>query len=413
MEPLSVVTGALMAMGLGGLVGLEREFGKEVEKRKLLIGIRTSMFLCLLGFMSVIFQEFIDLNWSIGFGLASTLVALSLSYWSRMRLYKATGITTFVAGILIFITGVLIGFGENLLAVVLAVMVTSVLAVRKELHLIVKSMNRKELLSAIKFSIITFVILPLLPNQTIDPFGVFNPYQFWLIVVIVSLIQFFSFILMRTFENKGEPIIGFFGGFVNSEATAYTLAECHANRKNKKDVFPSILLTISAMILSCIVVASIIYPSYDFIIKLSLNLVPTFLFLFVIASLKMKFGKVKSKIESPYSLISAMKFALVFFALTFVGDFIINFSLFLLLPVSFFVGMIAATPVVASMALLVSSGNLTISSGAMAISFAIVGSILNKNFWSRIIKDKKVSRQILQYTISACLLTLTMTLLLS
>jgi uncharacterized membrane protein (DUF4010 family) len=411
MEPLSTVMGVLISIGLGGLVGLEREFKKEVENRKLLIGIRTSMFLCLLGYLSIIFGEFIDLNISLTLGFLCVLVALSLSYISRVRIYKYTGLTTFIAGILIFLVGVLVGFGENLLAVVLAVFITSILAVKEELHLIIKGMERDELLSAIKFSIITFVILPLLPNYTIDPFNLFNPYQFWLIVVIISLIELLSFLLMRAFENRGDPFVGFFGGFINSEATTYTIAEHTVQRKSTEGALSSILISILAMALSCIIVSAIIFPSVQSIGRLVMNLSPAIAILLLVSVSKIKFKKIRSKIKSPYSVVSAIEFAVIFFVLTLVGNFILNFSESLLLPASLFAGAFAATPVVASISLLMSSGKLDVTVGTMAICFSIIGSIMNKNFWARVAKNRNLSKQLFIYTTLVSLLTLTMILL--
>ncbi len=410
MEPLSVVIGALTSMALGGLVGLEREFGKEVERRKLLIGIRTSILISLLGYMSVVFREFIDINFSLSLGFIFTIIALSLSYISRMKLYKATGITTFVAGILIFLTGVFVGFGENLLGLVLAVLITTVLAVRREMHLFVRSLEREELLSAIKFSIIAFVIFPLLPNYPVDPMNLFNPYQFWTIVVIISIIQFFSFVMMRLFEEKGRVFVGFFGGFVNSEATTYTLAE--EMPKKIKCILSPILLSIISMIISSVVISFFIYPSLVFLQKLLFYLFPSLVFLSVVSFLKMDFSPSKSKIKSPYSLVSALKFAGLFFVLTLIGDIINFYSSNLLVPAAFFMGLISATPVVASISLLISVGNIDMALGSIAISFAVIGAIVNKNLWIKSANNPKLSKKIFVYTTVSSLLTLAMILLL-
>ncbi|NIV34391.1 MAG: DUF4010 domain-containing protein, partial [Anaerolineae bacterium] len=57
------------------------------------------------------------------------------------------------------------------------------------------------------------MILPLLPNRGFGPFGVLNPAQIWLLVVLVSGIGFLGYILMKVLgAEEGIGLTGLLGG---------------------------------------------------------------------------------------------------------------------------------------------------------------------------------------------------------
>src|SRR5690606_42070883 len=82
-------------------------------------------------------------------------------------------------------------------AVALAVIVSLLLALKDPLHGIARRMSTQDLRTTLEFALVAAVVLPILPNETIDPWGVVNPSQIWLLVVFVSGIGFGGYVLMK------------------------------------------------------------------------------------------------------------------------------------------------------------------------------------------------------------------------
>jgi uncharacterized membrane protein (DUF4010 family) len=121
--------------------------------------------------------------------------------------------------------GVLVMTDYTIFAIVLAVLVTLILAFKGTLHGFVRSLSTEDIFVTLKFALVATVILPLLPNRTIDPWGLFNPFQVWLMVVLVSGIGFSGYVLMKILgTSKGIYISGLFGGLASSTATTISFS---------------------------------------------------------------------------------------------------------------------------------------------------------------------------------------------
>ncbi|RLG16518.1 hypothetical protein DRN62_03450 [Nanoarchaeota archaeon] len=382
----------LLAMALGAFLGMEREFRREVQKKKLLLGIRTSILICSLGALVVQMRPILG-DIPIYLGFLGVLLALSSSYFLRFKESGARGITTFTAGILLFFIGLLCGMGEYVMATIMTVLITFILATREEMHVFVKHLNAEEVKSAIKFAIIAFVVFPLLPDQTY--FGFFNPYRFWVIVVSISVVQFLAFVLGRILKERGALAVAFFGGFVNSEATTYVLS-VNLKRKNSSPV----LMAIVSMLLSLVVIAFITFPSPDLLLELTKYFLSPALLLVFISLYKFRSTDVKGNLESPFSVRSVVKFSLAFFFLSAISSYFTQY----VLAFSLLGGLVASSPVVASISFLMSLGSLSLEEGVKGIVLSAIASVLNKNFWVRFSRDKRMVKETLIYTLLASLL---------
>ncbi len=382
----------LLAMALGAFLGMEREFRREVQKKKLLLGIRTSILICSLGALVVQMRSILG-DIPIYLGFLGVLLALSSSYFLRFKESGARGITTFTAGILLFFIGLLCGMGEYVMATIMTVLITFILATREEMHVFVKHLNAEEVKSAIKFAIIAFVIFPLLPDQTY--LGFFNPHKFWIIVVSISIVQFSAFVLGRILKEKGALAVAFFGGFVNSEATTYILS---TNLK-RKDASP-VLMAIVSMFLSLVVIVAITFPSLDFVLELTKYFLSPSLLLAFVSLYKFRSTDVKGDLESPFSVKSVVKFSLTFFFLSALSSYFTQY----VLAFSLLGGLVASSPVVASISLLLSLGSISLKEGVKGVVLSAMASVLNKNFWVRFSKDERMMRETLIYTLLTSLL---------
>jgi uncharacterized membrane protein (DUF4010 family) len=113
------------------------------------------------------------------------LFVIFSSYVSQKE-NKTFGITTEVGALICFLLGSLIAFDYQLIAIAIAIVTFALFSFREQLHAIVHTISTEEIYDAIKFAIIAFIVLPLLPDQDYGFLGIFNPYKTWLMVVFVS-----------------------------------------------------------------------------------------------------------------------------------------------------------------------------------------------------------------------------------
>ncbi len=233
----------IISLLIGALIGTERQRRLAEEKLIGVAGLRTFTLIALLGTlcanMAVYYsQEFII----VAFGAFILLVGIGY-YSASSRTQGRVDLTSAVAAILTFILGSLSFFDDRrLLAVALAVVITWILATRKVTHRYVEAMSETDLLDTLKMGIIALVIYPFLPDQPLDPFNILNPRQIWLMVVLVSLIGYVGYVLIRILgTERGLSLTGILGGLVSS--TAVTTAMASEVRSQKEILSSAVFAT--------------------------------------------------------------------------------------------------------------------------------------------------------------------------
>ena len=203
-----------VALGIGLLLGLERERHKGEGRGREAAGVRTFALVALLGGLSVEFGGVVVL------AVAGSFVALAAVVAYAQRGHEDPGLTTEVALMTAFLLGALTGRNAAL-AGGLAVVVTVLLAARAPLHRLVReSLSPQEIHDGLVFAASALVILPLVPDRELGPYGVFNPYAIWRLVVLVMAISAAGYIALRLLGPRlGLALAGFAGGFVSSAAT--------------------------------------------------------------------------------------------------------------------------------------------------------------------------------------------------
>lgn len=232
MTDLQIFLNFLLAMGLGAIIGAERE---RFSGRKMSFGgLRTHIIISLIGAISVYLSS-LFFYWFIIPIFLSVVLIVSMGYYASLKStnYKAIGITSEITGILTFFIGVL-AFGKSpLFAVVLAITITIMLYLKDKMHSFVKSLSKDEIYSTLIFCVVTFIILPFLPNQTFGPLDVLNPYKIWLMVVFISGLGYIGYILIKILgSKKGLGLTGLLGGLVSS--TAVTMSMATSSKKFNK-----------------------------------------------------------------------------------------------------------------------------------------------------------------------------------
>lgn len=130
------------------------------------------------------------------------------------------GITTEVALVVTFLLGVL-AYSEPVLGAGLGVATASILAFRTPIHRFVRNiLTEQELHDLLLFAAGAAVVLPLMPDRSVGPFDVLNPFKVWRLVVLVMGISGVGYVALRLLGPRfGLPVAGLAGGFVSSAAT--------------------------------------------------------------------------------------------------------------------------------------------------------------------------------------------------
>lgn len=201
-----------VALGIGLLVGAERERRKVRGRGS--AGIRTFGLASLGGAVA---------TWLGGTLLlaAATLAVAGLAALSYARSpLEDRGLTTELALVVSVLLGG-IAIRDPILAAGLGVVVATLLTVREELHGFVRdALSARELDDALLFGAATLIVLPLLPDQPIDPLGVLVPRTVWELAVLVMAVSAGGYIALRVVGPRlGLPLAGIAGGFVSGSAT--------------------------------------------------------------------------------------------------------------------------------------------------------------------------------------------------
>jgi uncharacterized membrane protein (DUF4010 family) len=210
----------IIALGLGLLVGLERERAASP-----LGGVRTFALITVLGAVCGLLA--VDFGgWVVALGLvalAALLVAGNLAMSSGGK--GDPGQTTEVAMLLMFGVGAYLAVGERAVAVVLGGAVAVLLHLKERLHEIAGRISERDYRAMMRFALISLVVLPVLPDRAYDPWGVLNPRQVWWMVVLIVGIGLAAYVGRKLLgERAGTLLAGVLGGAVSSTATTVSQA---------------------------------------------------------------------------------------------------------------------------------------------------------------------------------------------
>ena len=204
----------MIALGIGLLIGAERERRKGKGPSRSAAGIRTFAVVSLVGAVSIVLGGEILLAVS-AFGVA---VLSAIAYFRSLE--KDPGLTTEAALLLTLLLGGLV-VREPGLAAGLAVALAVLLAARNRIHHFVRTvLTENELNDALVIAAATLVVLPLIPDRYLGPFDAFNPRIMWIIVIMMLSIGAAGHVAQRLFGSRfGLPLAGLVSGFVSSVAT--------------------------------------------------------------------------------------------------------------------------------------------------------------------------------------------------
>ncbi|NSL54128.1 MgtC/SapB family protein [Uliginosibacterium sp. IMCC34675] len=215
-----------IALLIGALLGVEREKKKADTQKPSFAGIRTFMLLSETGALAAWLSVQNAMPAIFVTTLIGLLILIAAAYLLEKRADAASiGITTELAGLSVFLLGAAVMFGQVAIAVGLAVTNTALLALKDPLHGAIQKLGKDDIFAGLKLLIASFIVLPLLPQQAVDPWAALNPYKLWLLVVLISALSLVGYLAMRWLGSaRGVAVTGLTGGLVSSTAVTLSLA---------------------------------------------------------------------------------------------------------------------------------------------------------------------------------------------
>jgi uncharacterized membrane protein (DUF4010 family) len=247
-----VILNLAVALGIGLLIGAERERRKGEGPSRSPAGIRTFAATSLLGAVSLI------VGGEMLLAVATAGVTL-LATAAYLRGRDDPGLTTEMTLIVTVLLGGL-SMQKPELAGGLAVVLAILLAARSRLHQFVRTLlTEDELEDALIFAAASLVVLPLVPDRPMGPYGALNPHTIWVIVVLIMAISAAGYLAVRLLGSKfGLPIAGLASGFISSTATIGAMGARAAKSREAlaAAVAGAVLSTIATIVQMTVVLAA-------------------------------------------------------------------------------------------------------------------------------------------------------------
>jgi uncharacterized membrane protein (DUF4010 family) len=398
---LDIFLKIIYALGIGVLIGLERSLippftdtckpdktgnTRQTELPDTLLGVRTFSILSLGGFSAALIGS--AYPWVAPVIVAGLVITIIAMYFHIGN--EDPGITTEIAAVVCCGLGVLC-YSNPHAAGVLALLITILLALKRFMIKTLLKLKRVELTDTLKFLAIILIVLPLLPNRALDPYGAFNPYKVMFLVILISGIGFVGYFLTKFLgAEKGLGLTGLFGGLTSS--TAVTAAMANQAKQTPALITPCAFATIIAnATMFCRVLVVVAILDWTLMTRLTWSIgtmtVTAFIaviFLWLQSKNDSSTGKNDASeeisLKNPFSLGPAIKFSLFFVGILFVAKiakiYLGDKGLYLASLVS---GLADVDAITLSIAEQTKAAALTHDVGAIGITIAVVANSIVKS----------------------------------
>lgn len=259
--PNLLVEGAY-ALGIGLMVGIERQhhidrehLPEDVEQDRPL-GVRTFALLAVLGWLTAVLGD----QWT--WLPAVALVAVTAMVISQYVIHAAasTGLTTEVAAVIVFCLGMLVRVDRSI-TVTAALAVTALLVSKTWLHAWVDKLRRVDLTSTLQLLIAWAVLLPLLPEEPVDPWNALPLNKIGWLVILLAGIDYVGYVSQRLFgKRRGAGITGLLGGLTSSTAVTVSMSRVGRDEEMRTPAQLAVFLANFVLFPRVVVVAAVISP---------------------------------------------------------------------------------------------------------------------------------------------------------
>ncbi len=229
---------------LGLLVGMQRELH---DTR--IAGFRTFAIVTLFGticaFLALEFTPFI-----LGFGLLGVITIIVVGNVMKMSSGRSEyGMTTEISLLFMYAVGAYLTVGPWIIGAAIAGSVAILLQIKPQLKGALARMEDNDIRAIMQFVLITFIILPILPNQTFGPFDIFNPQRTWLLVVLITGISLGGYLIYKFMGDRAGTVLGgILGGTISSTATTVSYSKITAQSPATGVQAAVVIIIASAMV---------------------------------------------------------------------------------------------------------------------------------------------------------------------
>ncbi|WP_345972879.1 MgtC/SapB family protein [Sulfurimonas diazotrophicus] len=313
----AVLKSMVIALLLGFMIGMQRTMSRMPQSGQSFAGSRTFALLALIGYLAGWLGEAVP-----GFVFAATAVVgllVGLSYYLKVTRFHKTGMTTQVAAVVTFLLGLMVYASLESYAIFIAVLMVVLLEIKPRLREFEAHLSSTDINAAVLLLAMSFIVLPVLPNEMIGPYELFNPYKTWLMAVIIAAISFVGYAAVKLFGHKrGLFITGAAGGLISSTGVAVSLSKMFANQFSLLNNYAAgVAVACTFMYLRVLFEAAVIYPA------LAKLLAPAFLAATAVGLLFTYYLYTRSQsadihleneaiTKNPLQLSEAIKFGLIF-----------------------------------------------------------------------------------------------------
>jgi uncharacterized membrane protein (DUF4010 family) len=235
MDLQELISRLAVALGIGLLIGLERGWRRrQASPGGRAAGVRTFAISGLLGGVIAALAQPLSSQAAggagsavggivLGFGFAAYAAVITVFARDENRAVGAVSATTAIAGMLTFALGAYALRGDLRIAAGAAVAAAALLAFREELHGWVEKITWPELQSGLVLLAMTFLGLPIMPDNPIGPFGGVNPREVWIIAIVLAGVSFLGYAAVKYFGARRGLLLAAAAGALAS-STAVTIA---------------------------------------------------------------------------------------------------------------------------------------------------------------------------------------------
>lgn len=320
---IDMVQSFLIALLLGALVGIEREKHRRDEHPNSFGGLRTYILFAQAGAVSAWLSIHLQSPWLFVITVLVVALAVLTAYILENRHNPtALGLTSEISAITVCLLGGAIMFGYAELAVMLGILTSAILTFKQPLHGLVSKIDTDDLYAGLKLLIASFIILPLLPNETIDPWQALNPYKLWLLVILISSMSLLGYVAVRWLgAAHGAVVTGISGGLASS--TAVTLSFARSSKIERDPLAADnlacgVLLAWLVMFIRVLVTVSIVYQPLlaqlwlPFSVMAGATAIMAALYYWHGSRRYQAPQQSAVKVTNPFSLVAAIKFGALF-----------------------------------------------------------------------------------------------------
>ena len=212
-----------VALAVGIIVGVERGWKTRDEHAGIrLAGVRTFALASLFGGVTAALAPS-----NPAVPLAAGLIALGAlivaGYLQNVRATHDFGLTTELALLATYVLGATAALGYPFEAAAGAIVMALLLGFKTEVHRVVESLERHELVATLQLLLIAAVLVPVLPARDLGPWQAVNPRIIGMLVLLIAGLSYVGYFAARMLgPHLGLALTALFGGL--SSSTAVTVA---------------------------------------------------------------------------------------------------------------------------------------------------------------------------------------------